>query len=161
LDFIPTLETSQKKIFESLLLEYKTKLQIRSAPDFVYYVNLGAINYYYRGDLDKGLGDIKMALSLLINNKDLPEEEKQKHMSYIHRLLGDIYLHKLEFELAEQDYNEALKFNSKDANSLCGLGIVYTIKGDFNKARETYGKVLDLDPNSSFAQEALKRLENK
>jgi len=158
---LPPLEISQKKIFESLLLEYKTKLQIEGAPDFTYYMNMGGINYYYRGDFDKGLEEMKMALSMIINNKDLPEEEKQKHMNYIYRLLGDIYLQKMEFELAEQDYYEALKFNSKDANSLCGLGIVNTVKGDFDKAREIYEKVLDLDPNSSFAQEALRRLENK
>lgn len=158
---LPPLEMSQKKIFESLLLEYKTKLQIKGVPDFVYYINLGGINYYYRGDFDKGLEEMKMALSMLINNKDLLEEEKQKDTNYIHRLLGDIYLHKLEFELAEQNYHEALKSNSRDTNSLCGLGIVYTVKGDFDKAREIYGKVLDLDPNSSFAQEALRRLENK
>lgn len=158
---LPPLEISQKKIFESLLLEYKTKLQIKGVPDFVYYMNMGGLNYYYRGDFDKGLEEMKIALNMLSNNKDLLEEEKQKHMNYIHRLLGDIYLQKLEFEFAEQNYHEALKFNSKDTNSFCGLAIVYTIKGDFDKAREIYGKVLDLDSNSSFAQEALRRLGNK
>lgn len=158
---LPPFEISQKKISESLLLEYQTKLQLKGQPDFLYYMNMGGINYYYRGDFDKGLEDTKMALSMLLSNKDLPEEEKQKTTNYIYRLLGDIYLHTFEFELAQKSYQEALKFNSKDTNSLCGVGIVYTVKEDFDKARETYGKVLDLEPNSSFAQEALKRLENK
>ncbi len=158
---LPPLEISQKKIFESLLLEYKTKLQIKGVPDFIYYINMGGINYYYRGDFDKGLEEMKIALNMLSNNKDLPEEEKQKHMNYIYRLLGDIYLQKLELEFAEQNYHEALKFNSKDTNSLCGSAIVYTVEGDFDKAREIYRKVLDLDSSSTFAQEALRRLENK
>ncbi|MCX5705440.1 MAG: hypothetical protein NTZ92_05235 [Candidatus Omnitrophica bacterium] len=158
---LPPLEISQKKVFEGLLLEYKTKLQITGTPDFTYYMNLGGINYYYRGDFDKGLEETKMALSTLINNNDLPEAEKQKHLNYIYRILGDIYLQKMEFELAEQSYHEALKFISKDTNSLCGLGIVNTIKGDFSKAREIYKEVLALNPKSTFAQEALKRLGNK
>ncbi len=158
---LPPIEISQKKISESLLLEYQTKMQLKGSPDFLYYMNMGGINYYYRGDFDKGLEETKMALSMLINNKDLPEEEKQKLTNYIYRLLGDIYLHTFEFELAEKSYQEALKLNSKDTNSLGGLGVVYTVKEDFDKAREIYGKVLDLEPNSSFAQEALRRLENK
>ena len=158
---LPPVEISQKKISESLLLEYQTKLQLKGSPDFLYYMNMGGINYYYRGNFDKGLEDTKMALSILTNNKDLPGEEKQKITNYIYRLLGDIYLHKFEFELAEKSYQEALKFNSKDTNSLCGVGIVYTVKEDFDKAKEIYGKVLDLEPNSLFAQEALRRLENK
>jgi len=51
---------------------------------------------------------------MVTNDKDLPEEEKQKITNYIYRLLGDVHLHKFEFVPAEKDYQEALKLNSKD-----------------------------------------------
>jgi tetratricopeptide (TPR) repeat protein len=156
---LPPVEVSQKKIFESVLLEYKTKLQVQGSPDFVYYMNLGGISYYYRGEFEKSLKQINIALDMLKRDFELPEKEKQKYMNYIYRLLGDVHLTFFEFEPAEQNYHKALEIDPNDTNSLCGLAIVQTVKGNFKEARKIYRSALNLNSNSAFAQEALRLLD--
>jgi len=156
---LPTIEISKKKILESLLLEYKIKLQVHGVPDFIYYMNMGGISSQYRGEFEKSLKETELALHMLKNNVDQSESEKQKFMNYLYRLLGDNHLTIFEFELAEENYREALKINPKDTNSLCGVAIVQTVRGNFKEAREIYRNVLVLNSDSVFAQEALRLLD--
>lgn len=80
-------------------------------------------------------------------------------MNYLYRLTGDIQLNYFEFVSAEQNYQEALKINPNDTNSLCGVAAIQTIRGNFKEAKEIYEKVLVLHPDSMFAKEALRLLD--
>ena len=122
-------------------------------------MNLGGIYYYYRGEFKNGLKEVEMALNMLKDNIDLPQDEKKKYMNYIYRLLGDIHLTIFEFEPAEQNYREALEIDSNDRNSFCGLAMVQTVRGNFKEARRIYKEILVLNPDSAVAQEGLRLLD--
>ena len=55
--------------------------------------------------------------------------------------------------LAILERSESLR--PSDPNILCDLGVCYMNSKYFSRARETFEKVVDLNPNSSQAQECL------
>jgi tetratricopeptide (TPR) repeat protein len=58
-------------------------------------------------------------------------------------------------ESAEKEFRAALAENPGDANSEYWLGIIYSLRGDYQTAIEHYSRALQLSPNDADAHQAL------
>ncbi len=64
---------------------------------------------------------------------------------------GSAYLLKGDYDLAIQDYNEAIRLNPKSASAFNGRGAAYFAKGDYNRAIPDYDEAIRLDPRTPRA----------
>ena len=62
------------------------------------------------------------------------------------------------FDAALADYSELIRLNPRDANQLVYRADIYEKKGDKARAIADYRRALEIDPASSYAKDALKRL---
>ncbi len=62
------------------------------------------------------------------------------------------------YEEAVKTYKEAISIESNKAAPFYNLGVAYQALGKHVKAKETFLKVLKIDPNHEAAQEALSSL---
>ena len=58
-------------------------------------------------------------------------------------------------EAAEKEFRTALAENPGDANSEYWLGIIYSLRGDYQTAIEHYSRAVQLSPNDAYAHQAL------
>ena len=70
-------------------------------------------------------------------------------------LLVQICLDEGDYEEAEEQFNEILKKNPRDADAYYGLGMVYEKQGDWAKARAEWRKVLNYQPQHLGARQKL------
>ena len=54
-------------------------------------------------------------------------------------------------EEAKKIFLEILKLHSKDENALCSLGSIYSQEEQDQKAKNTYEKVIEINPSNSKA----------
>lgn len=96
----------------------------------------------------------------------IDETKKDKSLlNAVYYTFGLTYILAVDFEPAIKAFEEAVKFDLKDALSFYNLGLLYSAyKNDPRKAVENYKKYLELAPNSSQAEivkERIKILEAK
>ncbi|MCX6088948.1 MAG: tetratricopeptide repeat protein, partial [Candidatus Atribacteria bacterium] len=61
-------------------------------------------------------------------------------------------------DLALEDFSKAVASNPQMVEGYSGLGEAYLKKGDKGKAKESFKKVLELDPKNKRAKEALNKI---
>jgi len=65
-----------------------------------------------------------------------------------------------EFELAQQQYRDALKLDSNNTDALLGLGVIAQRRGESSEAAHYYAQVLALDPRNAVANSGMSALSN-
>lgn len=65
--------------------------------------------------------------------------------------LGAYYAGRLDFEAAEREYLEAIRWNAKNAEAFLGLGAARSNRGRFDDAEAPFQEALRLDPQSPVA----------
>jgi tetratricopeptide (TPR) repeat protein len=117
------------------------------------YCNRGAA-YFSERKYDKAIADLTKVIELN------PEDGE----AYYSR--GAAYALYRKYDNAIADLDKAIELNPNDYHAMAGMGRVYQAKGDKEKARYLYNKVLEnkdkLSANSTFilfAQEWLKELD--
>ena len=64
---------------------------------------------------------------------------------------GQTYAEKKQYDLAIQDYNEAIKIDPTDVRGFNSRGYAYLNKGQIDRAVQDYDQALKLDPNNADA----------
>lgn len=77
--------------------------------------------------------------------------EKNTESARIHSELGSGYLEKKYYEIALEEFNESIKFDSNYALAYDGLGMVYSALRQDDKADANFKKSLQLDSTKSEA----------
>lgn len=72
---------------------------------------------------------------------------RDKPLAALYRARGNWHQKKGELDLALGDYNSAIKFESKNAESYDYRGDIYRQKGDLDRALSDYDRASKLDPN--------------
>lgn len=67
-----------------------------------------------------------------------------------------VYL--FEYDKAIEYFDQALKLNPKSVDALLNEGVAYEQKGDYNKAKSIYLRILKDNPNYKLAIDALQRI---
>jgi len=78
---------------------------------------------------------------------------------YLNTRVGCIYFEKKKFSQAIEYLESAVKMSSPNAEAYYYLGLSYDKIGEMEKAREFLSRVIELVPQSEFAQEAEKELK--
>lgn len=142
----PTLIFQMAKIFDTLgdyerALE-NLELALKMKPDMGRAYALKAKIYFYRNDIKNSLMNIEKALSI---NRELP-------LPYY--LKGLIYMKEGKEELAEKEFEEAVKYEEEGSfHSLhFNLGLFSYRRGEIDKAIEEYEKELKYYPDNYMAR---------
>jgi len=77
---------------------------------------------------------------------------------YLNTRVGCVYLEKKKFSQAIEYLESAIKISSHNIEAYYYLGLSYDKIGEIEKAREFLSRVIELAPQSQFAQEAEKEL---
>jgi tetratricopeptide (TPR) repeat protein len=72
-------------------------------------------------------------------------------MSWAYSNRGFAYTDKKDYELAIADFDQAIRFDPKDARTYNNRGNAYADKGDIDRAIADYDQAIRLDPNNVFA----------
>ncbi len=105
-----------------------------------FYHYLKGLTFFYSSELTNSERELLKALEIEEN-------------SYIYSFLSEIYLHKLDFERAEEMAESALKLDPSNINALLILGNIYLGysrdgRNDYlKKAEECFKKIISIDPN--------------
>ena len=78
---------------------------------------------------------------------------------YLNTRVGRIYFEKKKYSQAIEYLESAIKISSHNAEAYYYLGLSYDKMGEKEKAREYLSRVIELAPQSGFAQEAVKELK--
>jgi len=78
---------------------------------------------------------------------------------YLNTRVGYIYFEKKKYSQAIEYLESAVKMSSYNAEAYYYLGLSYAKIGEIEKAREFLSQVIELAPQSEFAQEAEKKLK--
>jgi len=107
------------------------------------------------------LGQVPEAVGSLMKQAEYTSDPALKAESY--RLLAGMYVEQKQFDEAEKAFTEAVKFDSRDENSLSWLGEIASARGGarsmsdppdpvwLTKAIAYYEKVIALNPENLFA----------
>lgn len=66
-----------------------------------------------------------------------------------HTDLGAAYYQEKKYDIALEEFNEAVKYDSNYALAYTGLGLVYAVLGEDAKADSNFKRALQLNPNNS------------
>ena len=102
-----------------------------------------------KGEYDRAIGDYSEAIR--ISPKDA--------VAYNNR--GVSYISKGDYARAITDFTEAIRINPKNASSLFGRARALESRGEYGNALTDYKTVLVLDPRDKYAQEGIRRIEQK
>ena len=80
-------------------------------------------------------------------------------ITYLNIRVGCIYFQKKKFSQAIEYLESAVKMSSRNTEAYYYLGLSYDKIGEIEKAREFLSRVIELAPQSEFAQEAEKELK--
>ncbi len=102
--------------------------------------------------------------SIFMYVEDIANEILKYYPSHIESIsgLGAVYLVKGDYDLGIAKFNEALSINPSDVIVLLNLAKGYELIEDFERAKSTYARVVDIgEPNYvDFAKGKIKELEN-
>ncbi|MFC2031169.1 tetratricopeptide repeat protein, partial [Chloroflexota bacterium] len=97
-------------------------------------------------------GDTKRALETALEAVDVAPTEQKHQASY---LAGQFYLAQGEFALAQELYQKSIEGGANWARSHAGLGQIYLVQGDCDKAEPEFREALRIEPNLEIAREGL------
>ncbi len=78
---------------------------------------------------------------------------QQELLAEAHYFLANIFYHKAEYGKAELEFKLAIKEDSAFAEAYQDLGLVYIVKGDYEKALNSFRRILAILPSDSEATE--------
>src|SRR5215470_933234 len=93
------------------------------------------------GELHLARGDTKAAETAFRKSIDLDPRQFGPYLA-----LGNLYMQSRQYDQALAEFNELTARNPKNGTPLVLAGIVYEVKGDIPKARQSYEKALTLNP---------------
>ncbi|MCK5685362.1 tetratricopeptide repeat protein [bacterium] len=97
-----------------------------------------------------GLGEINGEEELVqeaIHQLEKHTSERNNHADF-HKLLGEAYFFKKDFDRSLYEFNFAKKINPSYGEIYYWIGKIIYLKGDYTRANETFRKALDLLPDS-------------
>jgi tetratricopeptide (TPR) repeat protein len=166
----------QKNEFDKAIANFTQTIKIK--PNHFYSYKLRGLSFYEKNEIDKSISDFTNAINLdpintgflnKINIKNLSIEDYEKIITglaetYSNR--GNAFDEKGEYELAINDYTEAIKIYPNCAEAYNNRGFVYmNRKNDLNKAISDYEEALHINPlyekaknNKKLALEMQKKL---
>ncbi|MBI2945755.1 MAG: tetratricopeptide repeat protein [Candidatus Wallbacteria bacterium] len=110
---------------------------------------------YRLGDLQYNRGDHAAAVRYLARAL-----ENQPDHADAQRALAHIFAVGGEYDRAIAAYGGVLKLDAEDSEAYFELGNCYEIRGQMEKARESWMKATEVDPDSDFAAFARDKLES-
>lgn len=122
--------------FEKALARSKTDLLLLAA----------ARAYVQHGSAEKA--EIAALEALSITEDSLVREKSRF-------LLGELYLARRDYQMAEEQYNLILETNPESADAHYYLGLIWQEKGDPVRARAAWRKAVSLDPMHTAARQKL------
>lgn len=125
-------------------VEYFEKALSRGKTDLL----LLAASRAYVLDGQAGKAEIT-ALEALSLTEDSLVREKSRF------LLGELYLARKDYKMAEEQYNLILEINPESADAHYYLGLIWQDKGDPVRARAAWRKAVSLDPMHTAARQKL------
>ncbi|MGE0267544.1 MAG: tetratricopeptide repeat protein [Candidatus Omnitrophota bacterium] len=81
--------------------------------------------------------------------KDIKQKAPRKMRPYIH--LGVSYIMKGDYDLALNEFNEALQISRDDYKIYHNRGIAFEMKGDLEQAEKDYTRSIELNPGSAVS----------
>ena len=108
---------------------------------------------------DKALDYYFKALDLSISSSSSSSAGNTGIIIYLNTRIGYIYFEKKKYSQAIECLETAIKLSSHNAEAYYYLGLSYDKIGEKEKAREYLSRVIELAPQSEFAQEAEKKLK--
>jgi len=157
-----SLYRKANKFAEQVIPQYEKIIEENPA-DLNSYLKLGYI-YEVRSivpfvnDYDKALIYYLKALDLSIATSPSPAGNTGI-VIYLNTRVGYIYYEEKKYSQAIEYLESAIKMSSHNAEAYYYLGLSYDKIGEIEKARQLLSHVIELVPQSEFAQEAEKKLK--
>jgi Tfp pilus assembly protein PilF len=114
------------------------------------------VAYFNNNEMEKAISELKRVV------RDKPDWAKGHHnlaVLYYKKAFKTRVGRKKFLGLSEKEFLLAIKHDDQDAYSHHGLGKVYQEQGNKDKAKQSYQKALELDPNSKEFKLSLEKLQ--
>ena len=148
------------KFAEQVIPKYK-KIIENNPKDLNSYLRLGYI--YETRSIVPFINEYDEALEYYLKALDLATSSSSARNTgiiiYLNTRIGYIYFEKKKYSQAIEYLESAIKMSSYNAEVSYYLGLSYDKIGEKEKAREYLSRVIELAPQSGFAQEAEKELK--
>jgi len=155
-----SLYRKANKFAEQVIPQYE-KIIENNPKDLNSYLKLGYI--YETRSIVPFINEYNKALEYYLKALDLVTSSSPAGNTgiiiYLNTRVGCIYLEKKKYFLAIEYLESAVKMSSHNAEAYYYLGLSYDKIGEIEKAQEFLSRVIELAPQSEFAQEAEKELK--
>ncbi|MBU4350144.1 tetratricopeptide repeat protein [bacterium] len=155
-----SLYRKANKFAEQVIPQYE-KIIENNPEDLNSYLKLGYI--YETRSIVPFINEYNKALEYYLKALDLAANPSLAGNAgiiiYLNTRVGCIYFEKKKFSQAIEYLESAVKMSSHNAEAYYYLGLSYDKIGEMEKAREFLSRVIELVPQSEFAQEAEKELK--
>jgi len=154
-----SLYRKANKISDQVIPQYKQIIQ-DNPEDLNSYLRLGYI--YEVRSIIPFINEYDKALEYYLKALDLKTSSSAGNTRiyiYINTRVGYIYLQKKDYPQAIEYLEKAAKMSSHNAEVYYYLGLSYNKIGEKEKALTLFSRVIELAPQSEFAQEAEKEIE--
>ena len=96
------------------------------------------------------LGLLGLVMSGCVSQQQQARDaENQKARARAHTDLGAVYYQQRNYEIALEEFTEAIQIDSSFALAYNGLGLVHSALGQFDQADTNFRKAIQLEPNNS------------
>jgi len=155
-----SLYRKANKFAEQVILQYE-KIIENNPKDLNSYLKLGYI--YETRSIVPFINEYNEALEYYLKALDLTTSSSSAGNTgiivYLNTRVGCIYFEKKKYSQAIEYLETAIKMSSHNVEAYYYLGLSYDKIGEIEKAREFLSRVIELAPQSEFAQEAEKELK--
>jgi len=155
-----SLYRKANKFAEQVIPQYE-KIIENNPKDLNSYLKLGYI--YETRSIVPFINEYNKALEYYLEALDLATSPSSARNTgiivYLNTRIGYIYLEKKKYSQAIEYLESAIKMSSYNAEAYYYLGLSYDKIGEKEKAQEFLSRVIELAPQSGFAQEAEKKLK--
>jgi len=155
-----SLYRKANKFAEQVIPQYEKNIK-NNPKDLNSYLKLGYI--YETRSIVPFINEYDEALEYYLKALDLATGSSQAGNTgiiiYLNTRIGYIYLEKKKYSQALEYLESAIKISSYNVEAFYYLGLSYDKIGEEGKAREYLSRVIELAPQSEFAQEAEKELK--
>jgi tetratricopeptide (TPR) repeat protein len=155
-----SLYRKANKFAEQAIPQYEKTIE-NNPKDLNSYLRLGYI--YEVRSIAPFVNDYDKALEYYLKALDLATSSSLAGNTgiiiYLHTRIGYIYFEKKKYSQAIEYLESAIKMSSYNAEAYYYLGLSYDKIGEIEKAREYHTRVIELAPQSEWAQDAEKELK--
>ena len=155
-----SLYRKANKFAEQVIPQYEKNIK-NNPKDLNSYLKLGYI--YETRSIVPFINEYDEALEYYLEALDLATGSSQAGNTgiiiFLNTRIGYIYLEKKKYSQALEYLESAIKISSYNVEAFYYLGLSYDKIGEEGKAREYLSRVIELAPQSEFAQEAEKKLK--